>query len=711
MKWNKKDAPAELVKEISARYGCDLITASILIRRGITTPEALLYFLESDRRYMRSPFVLPGMEDAVERILAAKEEGERVLVFGDRDTDGITSIALLAGFLQRNNVDVRWKLPQGDEPYGLAMDAVEEFARDSGTLIITVDCGISNFNEIKRANELNIDVIVTDHHRPHEILPDAYTIVNPKVKTEGGVEYPFQELAGCGVAYKLVSALRFALKSSFYGHSICFMNVEPASDDTWVIDILKTRNLTVIDRLTEVIVPGTVSVSSTRLPAFLEGQQIFVYDAARQKNFLEKIFGRGVEFGMFDCAEIIAQMLPQTTGKSLLRLKEVSRIAHYTSQPLREIDVLFNLFVSFVQKKEQHHINDDDDDIQLAAIGTIADLMPLQDENRIIVRSGIAALLAKARPGISDLLYKQNLTSRNLSSVDISWQLTPVINAAGRLGEPDIPVKLLLTQDRVEREKLVTKIIELNEQRRRLADSTWDEKVLKRAEENSGRFAGKLVFADGNDIKRGVTGVMANRLTNKYHLPALILAYNEDIATGSMRSMRGYDLQGILDMGKDLFIDSGGHDYAAGFSLALDKVPEFLERLESFSSTIELVEENDIIEVDAELPLQYLTPEILKVIDTLEPFGKGHRDIYFIAHRLLIADISYVGKVESKHVKFMLDTGKYKWPALYWGGADRVSEEFKIGDAISAVFSVRRNFFNGMETPQMVIADIEKTGS
>ena len=708
MKWNKKEAPAELVKEIAARYGCDFITASILIRRDVTTPEALLYFLESDKRYLRNAFLMPGVEDAVERVLAAMEEGEKVLVFGDRDTDGITSTSLLVGFLERNGVDASWELPRGDEPYGLSIGAIDRFAKENGSLIITVDCGISNFNEIQYAAGLNIDVIVTDHHRPHETLPEAYAIVNPKVKTDGVYRYPFQELAGCGVAYKLVCALRFALKSPFYGHSICFLNVEPAAEGSWTVDILKTRNFAAVDRLTELIVPGTVGITGTRLPAFLEGQQIFVYDAAEQKKRLQAVFGRGVEFGMFDCAQTIAQALPQTAGKSLVRLKEISRIAHYSSAPLHEVDVFFNLFVSAAQRAENGQTDDDLEDLQLAAIGTIADLMPLEDENRLIVRNGLAALIKKPRPGVSELLYRLNLGSRNLSSVEISWHLTPAINAAGRLGEPEIPVKLFLCKDRLERDRLANRVMELNEQRRKLADSTWDEKVSKRAEGNKDRFSGRLAFADGNDIKRGVTGVMANRLANKYRLPSLILSYTDTCATGSMRSLRGYDLKGILDVGKDLFIDSGGHDYAAGFSLSLDKVDEFLARLGDFSATIELDSESDFIEVDAELPLQYVTPDALGVVDALEPYGKGHKELNFLAQGLAIADIGYMGKIESKHAKFTLDTGKYKWPALYWGGAERASSEFKIGDSVRAIFFIRRNFFNGMEIPQMIITDIEK---
>ncbi|MDR2864015.1 MAG: single-stranded-DNA-specific exonuclease RecJ [Spirochaetaceae bacterium] len=708
MKWNKKDAPGELVREIAAKYDCDLITASILIRRGITSGEELLFYLEDDKRYLRNPFEIPGMEDAVERILAAKEENEKVLIFGDRDTDGITSLAILGNFLVNIGLDVTWKLPLGDESYGLSIDAVEEAAKNYVTLILTVDCGVTNFNEIKRANELNIDVIVTDHHKPQESLPEAYSIVNPKLRKDNRYLYPFQDLAGCGVAYKLVSALRFALKSSFYNENICLLNTVPANDDSYLVEIIKTKNLAVLDRLSELIIPGAIKISETRLPRFLEGQQIFVYDEALQKMTLEKIFGRAVEFSMLDIVPLISSEIPQTRGKSLLRLKDISRIALYTSQPLSEVDVLFNLFVSCVHKKEKIFTPEDDEDLQLAAIGTIADLMPLEDENRIIVKCGLSALLKKPRAGIADLLNELNLKSPKLSATDISWQLTPVMNSAGRLGAGDLPLKLLLSTDLGERGQLTKRIKALNEERRELADKTWDI-TLPRAEENKERYGPSFAFASGDDIKRGVTGVMANRLCNKYKTPALVLSCNNDIVTGSMRSTRGYDLQSVLDLGHDLFVDSGGHEYAAGFSLKKEDLDEFLKRLQDFSKTIELSEESDIIEIDAELPLMYLSPELLKVTDRLEPFGKGNREIQFLARALKVADINYIGKVESKHAKLTLDTGKYKWPALYWGAADKVSGELEIGDLVDLIFVVRRNFFNGMENPQLIITDIEKT--
>ena len=289
MDWEKKDIAPELVKNLAAKYGCDLLTASILARRGVTEGEDLLYYLENDPRHLRNPFDLPNMEDAVDRILAAKEEGEKVLVFGDRDVDGITSASMLTAFLARTGLDVSWRIPMGDEPYGLSLTAVEEFAGNDGTLIITVDCGISNTAEVARAAELGVDVVVTDHHTPPETLPGALALVNPKLP---GSRYPFKHLAGCGVAYKLIAALRFALKSGIYGQPICLLNIQPVND-AYSIEIAKMRNLSVVDKLNETVIPGMLGISETRLPAFLEGQHIVSWDAPLQRKMLAKIFGGG----------------------------------------------------------------------------------------------------------------------------------------------------------------------------------------------------------------------------------------------------------------------------------------------------------------------------------------------------------------------------------------------------------------------------------
>ena len=709
MKWDKKEISPEQVKEISAKYGCDLITASILVRRGFCTGESIRYFLEDDITSLRNPFALDGMEDAVERILAAKEENERVLVFGDSDVDGITGTALLAGYLESIGMDVTWRIPTGDESYGLSMEAVEDFASKDGTLIITVDCGISRFSEIKRAAEISIDVIVTDHHEPQEELPEALVIINPKLKDSS---YPFRDLSGCGVAFKLVCALRFAQKSELYGQQICLLNTRPVND-AWIIEIAKMRNLQVYDSLTETIVPGMVSVSETRLPSFLEGQHILCWDAPLHKQTFTKLFGKGVEFGLMDIASQIGKEIPQVSGQSLLRIKELSKIAKYSDRELSELDVFANLFTSYAKLKEKNSEDTETEnaDIQLAALGTIADIMPLLDENRIIVRRGLESLEKKPRQGLLQLLQKTDLAGRHFDTKDISWRLCPSINAARRMGSAQTAAALFFEKDLLKRETLASQLAGLNEKRKELEEETWmmiEPSIYKSFNE----YNEKLTVVYSEKINKGVTGLMAQRACRAFNVPSMAISINDGIATGSIRSVRGYNVHTLFEQCADLFIDSGGHQAAGGFSMIMANWDTFLERLKKAADAIEFEEmpSEQSIQIDAELPHDFLSPDILKLVDRFEPYGKNSEQLVFMSKNITVKDINFIGKPDAKHVKMTLDAGKYKWPALYWQSADRVTNgEFSVNDKVDIAYNLTRDYFKGNETPQIMILDLKKS--
>ena len=706
MNWEKKDVPPELVREIATKYGCELLTASILARRGIVDGQAVRFFLEDDPRHLRNPYLLPGMEDAVERILAAKEEGEKVMVFGDRDVDGITSTTLLTETLLGMGIDARWRLPVGNDPYGLTVAAVEEFAADYGTLIVTVDCGVSNVEEVDRAAELGVDVVVVDHHNPPAELPRAVAIVNPKL---AGSTYPFRDLAGCGVAYKLVSALRFS-KSELFKQDVCLLDARPVND-SYVVEAVKLRNLVVVDRLSETVVPGMVDIGRTRLVPFLQGQQILAWDAPLLKKTLAKVFGSGVEINMLDVAPEIGKVIPAVAGKSLLRVKELSRIAKYAEKAPGELDVFVNLFVSFVYKKEGLTAADDDQALQLVALGTLADLMPLRDENRILVRAGLASMTTKPRPGLSDLLFKLGLAGKKIGGTELSWQVCPAINATGRMGSPDTAVRLFLHGDKRERDRLADEVLRMNGERKKLGADVWTA-IEPMAQASLAVHHDKLVFVFGEEIHRGITGVIASRLVGKFKVPALVVSFTgEDSATGSLRSTRGYDVRGLLEQCADLFDDWGGHDYAAGFSLKRTRWDEFIERLRVASATIDLgaADAEESVAIDAELPSSYLTPDILKVVDLFEPYGEENAPLVFMAKGLRVTDIALMGKTEQKHVKLTLDCGKHKWPAVYWQAAERVKRDFDVKDEVDLVFQVGRNYFNGAELPQMTVTDLRRS--
>jgi single-stranded-DNA-specific exonuclease len=714
MNWEKKDIPPEKVKEISAKYGCDLLTASILTRRGITTGESIKYFLEEDERFLHNPFEFPGMEDAVERILAAKEEGEKVLVFGDNDVDGITGTVLLTEYLGGMGLDVSWRIPGADDPYGLSLEAVDEFAAAYGTLIITVDCGISRIDEIKRANELSIDVIVTDHHEPQDELPDALAVINPKLKN---TTYPFKDLSGCAVAWKLVTALRFS-QSELYGQPVCLLNTRPLND-AWIVEAVKMRNLAIIGTICETIVPGKLHISDTRLPAFLEGQQILVWDAPLQKRVIARLFGNGVEIGMLDIAPEIGRTIPPVAGKSLLRLKELSAIAKYADRETGEIDVLASLFCSYAQRKESRGRTETAVPVfetQLAALGTIGDIMPLLDENRIIVRAGVRSLIPSAggrtapKPGISELLDKLELSGTNFDVKDIAWKVCPAINAGRRMGSPEKAAALFFEKNAALREKLATELVAMNRQRKQMEDEIWV-KLEPMAYKSLSEFSEKIIFVYGQEINKGVTGLIAQRAVRRFNVPAIAVSFGADVYTGSIRSARGFNIGSLLEQCGDLFIDCGGHEFAGGFSLKPENWELFNERLKKASFSMELADTmEECILIDAELPLEYLTPDILNLVDRFAPYGNENEPLIFMAKKLYVEELNFIGKNESKHLKMTLATGKHKWPCLYWDAASRViNKEFDKGDYVDVVFTITRDWYKGIATPQMMVSDLKKT--
>jgi single-stranded-DNA-specific exonuclease len=337
--------------------------------------------------------------------------------------------------------------------------------------------------------------------------------------------------------------------------------------------------------------------------------------------------------------------------------------------------------------------------------------MPLKDENRIIVRQGLKALREKPRPGLSDLLFKLDLSGRKISAGDVSWQLTPAINSAGRLGNPGKAASLFLEKDANIRDSLANELVAMNEERKKLGNEIWS-LVEPLAEESLKSFSSNLVVVYSEKIPRGVTGIMANRMMSRFRVPAMAASFGEEVITASLRSVRGYDLRFLLEPCADLFLDWGGHDYAAGFSIEVPKWPVFFDRIKIAAQNIELeaIGDEEVIKVDAELPLSFMTPDILKVIDRFEPYGEGNETLNFLARGAKIESINLMGKIEAKHVKLVLDMGKHKWPAVYWQAADKVKQEFDVNDKVDLCFNLSRNWFNGKETPQLIVIDLQRSG-
>lgn len=708
-KWHKKEITRNDINDLYDRFGVNSLKASILARRGLTKGTDVQFFLEDDLRYLHNPFLFNNMEDAVDRILQAKDEEEKVLIFGDRDVDGITSTTLLYDYLVSIGIDTTWKLPGAADPYGLNINAIDDFEKEFGSLIITVDCGISNIEEIAYASSKGMDVIVVDHHTPPEILPSPAIIVNPKCEDSG---YPFKDISGCAVAYKLVSALRFA-HSDFYKNEIALLTAIPSEEnDGCIIEVLKTQNLTEKAFLHEEIKPGQ-SISHTKLINFLKGQQIFVWDEKTTKTILAQAFGPGAEFNFFDLKPQAANLLKGAETLTLGQLRTKSKIAKYNPEYDSEIKSFFNIFVTLVNnqiaRQFPQNSKANERDLQLVALAALADIMPLKNENRIFIRHGVNSINAsKSREGLTELLSLQKLLGKRICATDLSWNINPALNATGRLGHPEIGIELFLEKDPAKRTELAEKIIAMNNERKQLGNDGWNY-AFENASKSIEKHDGKLCLIIDERINRGVSGTIAGRLVSTFDVPSIAITYIDEMAIGSMRSCRGFEVIPFLDQMSHLFKSYGGHAYAAGFSFEKRKLDEFIAEISRLVPQISLAaSDSQTINIDAELPLDYLKPNLLSIVDDFEPYGEENKELTFLSKSLVVSDALILGKSEKQHLKLIFDTGKAKWPAMLWGGAEYLHRDFDKGDEVDVVYQLNRNTYNGNETPQMIITDIRK---
>ena len=570
--WFKKQISKTQVESVSKKYSLDPITASIMVRRGITGGRDILYYIEDDLRFQHSPFMFAAMEDAVDRILDAKEENEKVLIFGDRDVDGVTSTTVLYDCLSSMGIDVSYKLPGGDDAYGLSIQAVEEFAANYGSLIITVDCGISNNAEIAKAAELGLDVIVVDHHNAPETLPSPAIIIDPKTENSG---YPFPDISGCAVVYKLVSAIRFS-QSNWYKQDVTLLNVNKENS---AVECVKVRNLVPVSRLTQTIDQNTTSLSDTNLPSYLQGQLLLAWDAKSLSQDLQSLFGDGAQFNLVDIREEAAKLFPKFASMTLTQLKGMSKMAKYGDHEPTEIGGFYNIFVTWVQKSLAKDFPSfaqaEEKDLQLVALAALADIMPMKNENRIFVKNGLKSINSgRIRPGLRELMAELNLTGKRINSIDLSWVVVAHLNAAGRLGQPELAAKLFITDSQNERLETAKQIIELNAERKQLCVDAWNYAGIQ-AKASIPLHSNKLCVVIDERINRGVSGILAGRLVSTYNVPAMAVTIVDGIAIGSMRSCRDYDVTQFLNKMDDIFINHGGHNFAAGFSFKRERLAEF----------------------------------------------------------------------------------------------------------------------------------------
>ena len=688
------------VRSLKEKYSLSLLAATILERRGVEAGEDVMYFLESDTVYLHSPFESDDIYTAVDRINDAIEENERILIFGDRDVDGVTATAIMARTLRKLGAEnVFTRLPSGDEPYGLTSDSVSEILDKGYTLVITVDCGISSVEEIRALERNGVDVIVLDHHIPGEELPPAAAIFDPRVSGSG---YPFESLAGCAVAAKTAWALFFS-RTPLFGCGCILLHAEPRNG-TIRINAVRLEDLVETDRITEEVVEGAFSIERTRLIDFLAvGLPVIVLDSDTELNMLRKAFGSGVDISLIDMRPQLEALMPSASGHSLFDLSARSRAARYRDGD-REIETLVSLFRSVSIYSDKSLSSDFDDLLQFAAIGTIADLMPMKDENRIIVKRGLRMLSERPLNCFKYLMGKQNLAGKKLNTRDVSFYIAPVLNAAGRMGNPMNALSLLLTDDLSEAEGFTETLLQMNRERQKGEEDAL-EAVRTAAFESFEALGGKMVIISDGSIPRGLTGAIASKVSKQYSVPCIVMASVDGRISASMRCGRDFNARSFLSLFSDLFLDFGGHQCAAGFSMPEENGERFIRMAESYVRSMDGKEEVDMeITADADIPEEYMTADLWKLYELLEPYGQENEDLKFSLRHAQIYEI-YPSRGDSKVFRFAVKFGRNIWPALWWTPHNR--EEFSKGTFVNLVFSPDINYWKGQSKMQMVIEEME----
>ena len=705
MKWVKPPIEGAKVRALAAYHDLDLLTASILTRRDLTAPERIAFFLEEDERFLHNPLLFPDMEKAVDRVLTAAEEGEKVLVCGDKDADGITATVLMVEALAMAGIDAEWRVPVEDEDYGLNPDVLVRKAADDVTLVIAVDCGVTDFEEIALAGELGMDVIVLDHHVPRaEGLPAAFAVINPKA-TE---DYPFEGLCAAAIVSKFHWALCLS-GTEFWGGEYGLV-LARRDGDAIILEAARMRNLMESSRFRA---ESRSEEDRERFLRFIEGLPLLTYGAAEQIPLISSFFG-GADVHVADTAAKIAEAFPALRGRSLEELEKESRLARYFPGNGGSLSALTNLLITLQYRSVSDAFDPWRRGLDLVALGTMADLMPLEDENRIMVRLGLARLNAvdgmrNRRAALRELLVRQRLHEGRIGTTELAWQVCPLVNASGRMGRADVGVELLLAADQAKIASLADRLVEFNRQRRSLGEKAW-EKIRPKAYTSAEELGGRMVLVTDEEAPRGITGILATRLQKTMEVSAVVIAVQGEAASGSIRCGEGMNALDWLEAMSPLLDDFGGHPQAGGFRIRADRIGDLVAGTKRWlSSEAHAPQETEVLTVDAELTheeLVRLGPEGLeRLLERLEPYGEGFRPLTFLTRSVRVHKADLVGKPDNNHLKLSVSLGDNRWPALWWDGAGRYGTVIKTDADVDLIYRVDRDRWRGAHARRLTVLE------
>lgn len=559
-KWQIYETNENKIEEISKTHELNKLLSTILVNRNITKEEDIRLFLKPTRKDFHNPFLIKDMEKAVERIIKAIEQKEKVTIYGDYDVDGITSITVLKSFLQDRGLEVENYIPNRlEEGYGLNKQAIDSIVQNGCQLMITVDCGISAIEEIDYANSLGIEIIVTDHHEAGAELPKALAVIDNKRKDS---EYPFRELAGVGVVFKLIQAIGIKLE------------------------------------------------------------------------------------------------LPEESY-------------------LKYLDIV--------------------------CIGTISDIVPLVNENRVIAKLGLMLIRQTKNIGLKSILQSSGYSK--IDSNTISFGVAPRINACGRMGKADQALKLFLSKNLNEVTQLTKELNEYNQVRQETEKQIFESALKQIKQEHLDK--NNSIIVGGENWHHGVIGIVSSKITEMYFKPSILLSFEEDgIGKGSGRSIPGFDLHEALMKCLNTIEKFGGHSMAIGITVKKENFNKFKQEFEEIAKQANVSEIVPIIQIDAKIDLNEISKEMVESLKELEPFGEGNKMPIFAFKNLKIDSIRALS--EGKHLKLTLKNNNTIINAIGFN-LGHLSEEYRIGDKVDVAGVLEINSFNGVDAIQINMKDIMKS--
>ncbi|AHE62589.1 single-stranded-DNA-specific exonuclease RecJ [Borrelia parkeri] len=698
--WEKKeiDIKKENIINIAKKYNISILETTLLLRREIKE-EDFLFFIESSVNLMHNPFLLKNINKFIYRMNEAIAEKENVLIFGDKDADGITATIIMYETLKDFGINVTYKIPSNGEFYGLTKEIIDKALEDKISIIITVDCGISNIEEANYARSKNIEVIITDHHLPNKEIDIENIIIDPHLK---GDLSPFKEIAGCYVSFKACLAL-YLSTTNLYNKNMVFLFLERLNNNI-TLHAIEINNY-IFKKYITLESNNDLQININKLEEFSQNKYIIVFNKNEQNQLLNEFFNQKIDIETIDISEKFVKKYPKFAKKTLKELMQITKYFKY-----REINIkekLYYIFYNIIFEINKDLLKNCLKRLKFVAIGTIADNMPIINENRIVVKEGLKEIALRENISINYLLKEVNiLTKPMITATDIAFKIAPILNSTGRLEKADITIQFLLTEDINQIENKFKEIKNINILRKRKEDISWNthnENIIFKND--------KFIVCYDKHTPKGISSRMATRLSTYYQKVAVFLTKQENIIKGSIRSNNKINSKELISMiPNHLLINSGGHKAAAGFTLYESVLNEFIKELENALEKIEYKElYEDSILIDAIIPKDFNKKELLKIINLFEPYGHGFREFVFMMEDVYIQNLRTIDKNgNSKHISMKIKNNKDYYKAIYFNGTQNIQKlGIKDGQNIDIICTISEDLYNQNDKILKII-DIKK---